>query len=117
MVLFLLTIAKDYGCYRNLVCNKYLFTFLIGTLLFCSSQANLFATNLPSGFAESLVTAGLNNPTSMAFAPDGRIFITVQGFYGAASLQHRNRLFQKASFIYNKSPISLICLVPSRSGK
>ncbi len=34
---------------------------------------------LPTGFSQSLVTAGLMGPTAMIFAPDGRIFITEQG--------------------------------------
>lgn len=32
----------------------------------------------PAGFAEELVTAGLTNPTTMTFAPDGRIFVCEQ---------------------------------------
>lgn len=56
---------------------------IIAVLLVLTSQTRLFAQNLPSGFAESLVTyfpAG-TLPTDMAFAPDGRIFITQK--YGA----------------------------------
>lgn len=34
---------------------------------------------LPAGFTESLVANGLSNPTAMAFAPDGRIFVCLQG--------------------------------------
>ena len=37
------------------------------------------ASTIPSGFAEHLVAAGLVNPTAMAIAPDGRIFICQQG--------------------------------------
>ncbi|HEV7860549.1 MAG TPA: PQQ-dependent sugar dehydrogenase [Pyrinomonadaceae bacterium] len=48
-------------------------------LLILSSQARLFAATLPSGFMETLVTSGLSNPTAMAFAPDGRIFVCQQG--------------------------------------
>ncbi|HEX8552530.1 MAG TPA: PQQ-dependent sugar dehydrogenase [Abditibacteriaceae bacterium] len=36
------------------------------------------AANLPTGFEERLVASGLNNPTAMAFAPDGRLFICEQ---------------------------------------
>jgi glucose/arabinose dehydrogenase len=36
-------------------------------------------TTLPAGFAESLVANGLSNPTAMALAPDGRVFVTQQG--------------------------------------
>jgi glucose/arabinose dehydrogenase len=36
-------------------------------------------TTLPAGFTESLVAGSLSAPTSMAIAPDGRIFVTQQG--------------------------------------
>lgn len=34
---------------------------------------------LPTGFSQTLVTNGLLGPTTMAFAPDGRLFIAEQG--------------------------------------
>jgi glucose/arabinose dehydrogenase len=34
---------------------------------------------LPPGFTETLLTAGLNNPTAMELAPDGRLFVAEQG--------------------------------------
>jgi glucose/arabinose dehydrogenase len=37
------------------------------------------AATLPAGFTETLVANGLNNPVSMAFAPDGRLFVCLQG--------------------------------------
>src|SRR5688572_27036539 len=37
------------------------------------------AATVPVGFTESVVTGGLSNPTAMAFAPDGRLFICQQG--------------------------------------
>ena len=37
------------------------------------------ATGLPAGFQDALVVSGLSNPTAMAFAPDGRLFVTQQG--------------------------------------
>ena len=36
-------------------------------------------TNLLPGFSETIVATGLNEPTAMAEAPDGRIFICEQG--------------------------------------
>ena len=36
-------------------------------------------TNLPSGFAETIVASGLASPTAMEIAPDGRIFVAEQG--------------------------------------
>jgi len=37
------------------------------------------AATLPSGFSETLLAEGLTAPTAMAFAPDGRLFVTEQG--------------------------------------
>jgi glucose/arabinose dehydrogenase len=37
------------------------------------------AATLPSGFTETLVATGLQTPTNMQFAPDGRLFVTEQG--------------------------------------
>ena len=37
------------------------------------------AATLPTGFAETQVATGLAAPTAMAFAPDGRLFVTEQG--------------------------------------
>src|SRR5437879_1553844 len=36
-------------------------------------------TALPSGFVETTVVSGLNAPTAMEFAPDGRLFVLEQG--------------------------------------
>lgn len=37
-----------------------------------------YTATVPSGFTDSLVAAGLTNPTAMALAPDGRIFVCEQ---------------------------------------
>lgn len=37
------------------------------------------AATLKSGFTESTIASGLANPTAMAFAPDGRLFVCLQG--------------------------------------
>src|SRR5271154_4489542 len=42
-------------------------------------EARLTPTNLPAGFTETLFAGGLSAPTSMAFAPDGRLFVSQQG--------------------------------------
>jgi glucose/arabinose dehydrogenase len=34
---------------------------------------------LPAGFTETLVANGLSRPTAMDFAPDGRLFVCLQG--------------------------------------
>jgi glucose/arabinose dehydrogenase len=48
-------------------------------LLILLSTLSLNAATLPAGFAETQVAAGLSNPTAMAFAPDGRLFVCQQG--------------------------------------
>ena len=45
---------------------------------------------LPSGFSESTIASGLSNPTAMAMAPDGRIFVCQQG--GALRVIKNNTL-------------------------
>jgi glucose/arabinose dehydrogenase len=37
------------------------------------------AAGVPSGFVDTPVASGLSNPTAMAFAPDGRLFVCQQG--------------------------------------
>ena len=39
----------------------------------------LKAATLPTNFTETLLAGGLSNPTAMAFAPDGRLFVCQQG--------------------------------------
>jgi glucose/arabinose dehydrogenase len=48
-------------------------------LLLVANFSTLNAATLPSGFTETLVSGGLTNPTAMALAPDGRIFVCQQG--------------------------------------
>lgn len=43
-----------------------------------SLESRRLLTVLPSGFAEALVVEGLQSPTSMAVAPDGRLFVAEQ---------------------------------------
>src|SRR5919199_6121766 len=42
-------------------------------------QTEAFGATVPSGFTDTIVASGLSNPTAMAFAPDGRIFVCQQG--------------------------------------
>ena len=37
------------------------------------------ASTYPPGFTEGVLAGGLTNPTAMAFAPDGRLFVSEQG--------------------------------------
>ena len=47
-------------------------------LLLVEKEA-LGAATLPTGFKQSQVVSGLDRPTAMAFAPDGRLFVAEQG--------------------------------------
>jgi len=47
-------------------------------LLMVSAYSSISAATLPPGFTETLVASGISNPTAMAFAPDGRIFVCQQ---------------------------------------
>ncbi len=49
---------------------------ILGFLAWASAAP---AATLPPGFTETRVTGGLNDPTAMAFAPDGRLFVAQQG--------------------------------------
>lgn len=49
-------------------------------LLFSASSAMLSAATLPAGFVETQFGSNLGgSPTAMAFAPDGRLFVCLQG--------------------------------------
>ena len=47
--------------------------------LWLTSRFGLAAVTLPSGFSQSQIGGALSSPTSMAIAPDGRIFVCTQG--------------------------------------
>jgi glucose/arabinose dehydrogenase len=49
------------------------------SLLAIAASTNAAAATVPTGFTDAVVAGGLNNPTAMAFAPDGRIFVCQQG--------------------------------------
>ena len=51
---------------------------LLSLLIIAGAQTARGAT-VPAGFTDSVVAAGLNTPTAMALAPDGRIFVCQQG--------------------------------------
>jgi glucose/arabinose dehydrogenase len=52
---------------------------VICTFFVMGLLASLSAATLPVGFTETQIAAGLSNPTAMAFAPDGRLFVCLQG--------------------------------------
>jgi glucose/arabinose dehydrogenase len=56
---------------RHLIC------FLIAVSGLAGASAH--AATLPSGFSETVIASGLQRPTAMQFAPDGRLFVCEQG--------------------------------------
>ena len=48
-------------------------------LVLIAGRSTSFAATVPTGFTDSVVSSGLTNPTAMALAPDGRIFVCQQG--------------------------------------
>jgi len=56
------------------------FTFAIAAcLLLTGTGCSLNGATLPSGFTETQIAGGLSGPTAMDFAPDGRLFVCLQG--------------------------------------
>ena len=55
-----------------------LFTSLM-LLLTAGALLPVRAATLPINFSESQIASGMTNPTAMAFAPDGRLFVCQQG--------------------------------------
>ena len=57
-----------------------LFPYVLSLLAVCllATASSAGATSLPAGFTETRVTGGLSEPTAMAFAPDGRLFVAQQ---------------------------------------
>jgi glucose/arabinose dehydrogenase len=55
------------------------FASFVAVLLLTTLAAAAQAATLPAGFTETRVATGLSNPTAMAFAPDGRLFVCLQG--------------------------------------
>jgi glucose/arabinose dehydrogenase len=48
-------------------------------LILLTTAATMQAATVPTGFTDTVVASGLNTPTAMALAPDGRIFVCQQG--------------------------------------
>jgi len=56
-----------------------LILFIAACLLMPHEAGVAYAATVPPGFTDSVVAGGLTNPTAMALAPDGRIFVCEQG--------------------------------------
>ena len=52
---------------------------LLTLCLIATCVAGVNAATVPAGFTDAVVAGGLNTPTAMALAPDGRIFVCQQG--------------------------------------
>lgn len=52
---------------------------VLSVMLSVGFVATLSAATLPAGFTETRIATGLSNPTAMALAPDGRLFVAEQG--------------------------------------
>lgn len=57
---------------------SFIVLFILASALVLSTVSFARAATVPPGFTDSLVAAGLTNPTAMALAPDGRIFVCEQ---------------------------------------
>lgn len=52
---------------------------VVATALVFAAPRPAAAATLPAGFTETVFGSGLNSPTAMQFAPDGRLFVAQQG--------------------------------------
>ena len=59
--------------------RHYRFLWTVTVSVFFLLPKHSAAATVPDGFAESVFASGLSSPTTMAFAPDGRLFIAEQG--------------------------------------
>ncbi|MFS8084291.1 MAG: PQQ-dependent sugar dehydrogenase [Acidobacteriota bacterium] len=55
------------------------FLLTITTSLLLGGFCPLKAVDLPNGFAQTQMASGLSGPTAMEFAPDGRLFVALEG--------------------------------------
>jgi glucose/arabinose dehydrogenase len=59
--------------------RRFLATVAALLLGFGINEPTLSAATLPAGFTETQIATGLMNATAIAFAPDGRLFVCLQG--------------------------------------
>lgn len=70
---------KSRDSQRSGLVGSRVFLFIVTLVLAASTVRIAHAATVPAGFTDSVVAAGLSNPTAMALAPDGRIFVCQQG--------------------------------------
>ena len=86
--------------------NSFVSLRALAALLFVFVGTNFsYAQTYPTDFGQVLVSSGINNPTTMAFAPDGRIFVAQQN--GVLRVIKNNALL----------PTPFIALTVSSSGE
>ncbi|HEX8492215.1 MAG TPA: PQQ-dependent sugar dehydrogenase [Pyrinomonadaceae bacterium] len=74
------TISRQRSHSSSLLVRVYRFVLSITAYLLVSGVSfSLNGATLPNGFVETQVAGGLNRPTAMSFAPDGRLFVCLQG--------------------------------------
>lgn len=64
----------------NALPMRHFLSVIIGAIIFAGAGLHM-AWALPTGFTETVAVTGLQTPTALAFANDGRAFITEQGGY------------------------------------
>ena len=70
----------EVGLRRYGLVAAFFFALMVGgAALFLSGRPASGAGALPAGFVQSRFVGGLANPTTMAFATDGRLFVAEQG--------------------------------------
>lgn len=67
-----------YLSYSSVIRRRVLIRAVLVVCLSVLANPATQAATLPSGFTESTFASGLSNPTAMAFAPDGRLFVCQQ---------------------------------------
>ena len=65
--------------FRKLIKNRGLVLGVATLLISYALSFPVTAASLPSGFVETTFATGLSSPTAMDFAPDGRLFVCLQG--------------------------------------
>jgi glucose/arabinose dehydrogenase len=65
--------------FRKLIKNRWLVLGVAPLLISSVLSFQVAAATLPSGFVETTFATGLSSPTAMDFAPDGRLFVCLQG--------------------------------------
>src|SRR5262245_16791448 len=58
---------------------RFLIQLFITAAIWATMGRDGAAATLPAGFSETLIANGLTSPTAMDFAPDGRLFVCLQG--------------------------------------